>query len=223
MTKQYQQQIDKLKDRILYLSGMVEENLLAAVKAITSGDMAMARKVATTDDEIDRFEVEVEEECLKILALYQPVAIDLRFVIAVIKINNDLERIGDLAVNIAQRALTILQREARIVAPWDLPDMVQKTVAMVRRSLDALVEMNSAVGLEVCQMDDIIDRHHRDAFRAIEAKIKEDPDSTELLICLLGVSRNLERIADHATNIAEDVIYMVDGEIVRHRVAELDE
>lgn len=223
MTQQYQQQIEKLKDRILYLSGMVEQNLLAAVKAITAGDTAMARKVSSTDDEIDRYEVEVEEECLKILALYQPVAIDLRFVIAVIKINNDLERIGDLAVNIAQRALTILQHEARVVAPWDLGDMVQKTVAMVRRSLDALVEMDSAAGLEVCQMDDIIDRYHRDAFKAIEANIKEDPAATELNICLLGVSRNLERIADHATNIAEDVIYMVDGEIVRHRVAELDE
>jgi phosphate transport system protein len=216
MTKRYQHEIDKLKKKILHLTAMVEENLMAAVRSFTERNTDLAERVINIDDEVDQYEVEVEEDGLKILALYQPVAIDLRFIIAVLKINNDLERIGDLAVNIAKRtrALACL---STVEVPFDLQGMLEQTVRMVKRASDALVEMDVEIAREVLQTDDEVDDRHRQTYSIVQEKIREDPSLTDCYISLLSVSRNLERIADHATNIAEDVIYMVDGEIVRHR------
>jgi phosphate transport system protein len=216
MTKRYQHEIDKLKKKILHLTAMVEENLMAAVRSFTERNTDLAERVIDIDNEVDQYEVEVEEDGLKILALYQPVAIDLRFIIAVLKINNDLERIGDLAVNIAKRtrALACL---STVEVPFDLQGMLEQTVRMVKRASDALVEMDVEIAREVLQTDDEVDDRHRQTYSIVQEKIREDPSLTDCYISLLSVSRNLERIADHATNIAEDVIYMVDGEIVRHR------
>lgn len=216
MTKHFQNEIEKLKRKILYLAAMVEENLQTAVKSITTYDISLADKVIKSEPDVDSLEVEVEEDCLKILALYQPVAADLRYTIAVLKINNDLERIGDLAVNIAERTKTIA-RNSGVEIPFDLHEMLNITVEMVKVSVDALVTYDTHKAYLVISEDDKIDDHNSIAFKAVQKQIRQDTDFTEYYISLLSVSRNLERIADHATNIAEDVIYLIDGEIVRHQ------
>ncbi len=210
-------QTERLKKMILHLTAMVEESLRSAVKSITERDVDLAVAVVAKDDEIDRYEVEVEEEVLKILALYQPVAIDLRFIIAVLKINNDLERIGDLAVNISQRSAAMGRIKKCVPVPFDLAEMLRLSVDMVRQSSDALVAMDPQIARGVLIEDDDLDDLRAEAFIAVREKISEQPGAVEYLLNLLSVSRNLERIGDHATNIAEDVIYMVEGEIVRHR------
>jgi phosphate transport system protein len=216
MTRHFQKEIEKIKKRILHLTAMVEESLSDAVKSFTDRDVRLAEKVIDGDTKIDQMEVEVEEECLKILALHQPVAIDLRFLIAVLKINNDLERIGDLAVNIAQRTQALAQSSMKAV-PFDLSSMLHVTLGMVKKSADALVDLDTNAAYEVCQSDDEVDEYHRSAYTAVQQEIQKNPAAAEYFICLLSISRNLERIADHATNIAEDVIYMVDGQIIRHK------
>jgi len=219
MTQHFQKEIEKLKKKILHLSAMVEESLTLAVKAVTNRDSALARQIIDFDNEIDEMEVDVEEECLKTLALHQPVAIDLRFIIAVLKINNDLERIGDLASNIAERTTDLVQWRNRDV-PFDLPAMLLHSITMVKKSTDALISMDPALAREVCASDDYMDELHRLAFKTVQEEIKNKPEMVEYYIQLLSVSRVLERIADHATNIAEDVIYMVEGRIIRHRGGE---
>jgi len=220
MTKQYQKQIDKLKKMILQLTAMVEETLQASVKATTERNIELAQRVVVADSEIDQFEVEIEEECLKLLALYQPVAIDLRYIVAVLKINNDLERIGDLAVNIAKRALEVFQSGEHVEVPFDLAVMLSRTVTMVKKASDSLVDLDCDLAQEVRDSDDEIDDLHREAYEVTQEQIRHNPEAVESYVSYLGMSRNLERIADHATNIAEDVIYMVNGDIVRHQHGE---
>ena len=216
MTKHFQNEIDKLKIKILHLAAMVEENLQIAVKSITEYDISLAKEVLKSEPNVDSLEVEVEEDCLKILALYQPVAADLRYIITVLKINNDLERIADLAANIAKRTKTIA-RHSGVEIPFDLHEMLNITVEMVKASVDALVTNDTQKAYQVISDDDKIDDHDSNAFKVVQEKIRINSDYTEYYISLLSVSRNLERIADHATNIAEDVIYLIDGEIVRHQ------
>ncbi len=172
------------------------------------------------DIKIDEMEVELEEEGLKILALHQPVAIDLRFIVAVLRINSDLERIGDLAVNLAERASFLSsEKQCRDLPeiPVYLTKMAEKAKEMVHLSLDALVNLDPGLAREVMEADDIVDAMNREMFQLIYDRIKETPDRVEGLIHLLSATRHLERVADHATNIAEDVIYMITGEIVRHQ------
>jgi len=216
MAKHLQREIEKLKKKILALSAVVEESVQQAVKSISARDLKLANNLIEKDQEIDQMEVDVEEECLKILALDQPVAIDLRFIIAVLKINNDLERIGDLAANIAERAAFLATRE-KVDIPFDFPGMSQLSEAMLRKSLDALVNLDAKLAFEVINSDDAVDQMHREMYSRIQEEIIKKPDKLDCLINLLAVSRQLERIADHATNIAEDVIYMIEGEIVRHQ------
>ncbi len=216
MPKHLQRALEKLKRSVLSLSGMVEESVRDAVLALERRDARLAEKVIEADLEIDHAEVDVEEECLKILALHQPVAIDLRFIVAVLKINNDLERIGDLAVNIAERA-QFLATHAKVDIPFDFAGMAEKAQAMVTQSLDALVNLDAKAALAVCAADDEVDAMNRQMYLQVRQGMRDHPDQLESLTHLLSTSRHLERIADHATNIAEDVIYMVQGEIVRHQ------
>lgn len=209
-------ELDRLKQQILSLSAEVEESLRSAVRAIETRDAQLSSKVIERDREIDEWEVKVEEECLKVLALHQPVAVDLRFLVAVLKINNDLERIGDLAANIAERAL-VLADMAPSEVPLDLAGMADAAGVMVRDSLDALVTFDADLARKVCRADDEVDDMNRDMYERIKNAIRSDPEQVDVLIHLLSASRHLERVADHATNIAEDVIYMVTGEVVRHR------
>jgi len=215
MSVHLQREFNHLKKQLLSLCALVEDQVEAAVRALMDRDEDLARRVEARDSEIDHREVEVEEECLKTLALYQPVANDLRFVVAALKINNDLERIGDLAVNVARKALNVA-REERIEIPFDLPGMWQKTQGMLRDSIDALVNLDGPLAAKVCARDNEVDQMKRENRRKAEAIFQEDPRRAPVILNLLAVSRNLERIADHATNIAEDVVYLVEGRIIRH-------
>lgn len=216
MTKHFIRELDKMKKMILALGAMAEERVHLASKAVRRNDVAIAEKIIKSDYELDEMEVEIEEECLKILALYQPVAIDLRFLIAMIKINNDLERIGDEALNIAQRV--------EIIAKWDEPKMkfdystmADKTERMLKMSLDALVNMDTDLAFKVRILDDEVDEIKDTVYDKVKNAIDTHiGDRGGYLINLLLISRHLERIADHATNIAEEVIYMIEGEIIRH-------
>jgi phosphate transport system protein len=212
-------EIEKLKTKLLSLGTDVEENVYKAVKALDERNGPLADQVISADGQVDRFEVYLEEECLKILALHQPVAIDLRFVIAVLKINNDLERIGDLAVNIAERAKYLSSHDAMDV-PFDFMSMADKTRGMLKKALDALVNMDPRMARDVCASDDEVDGLNREMYGRIQKSMEQHPDRIEGLIHYLGVSRYLERIADHATNIAEDVIFMVSARDVRHHASE---
>ena len=207
--------IDELKRLILSLGADVEESVRLSVQSLTQRKSEQALKVIEADYKIDQSEVFIEEECLKILALYQPVANDLRLIISILKINNDLERIGDLSVNIAERAV-YLSTEARADLPFDLQNMAEKVRSMLKRSLDALVNRDEKLARKVCEDDDAVDDLNREMYVCVEQTIKKDPDNLNSYIQLLSASRYLERIADHTTNIAEDVIYLVTGEIIRH-------
>ncbi|OGV48684.1 MAG: phosphate transport system regulatory protein PhoU [Lentisphaerae bacterium GWF2_44_16] len=209
-------EIAKLKNKVLKLCALVEENVKSAVDAVTNLDIDLAISVKEKDDRIDSMEIELEEECLKILALYQPVANDLRYVIACLKMNNDLERIGDLAVNIARRAITVAKFSEEPIF-LDFYPMMDKMRSMLKNSLDALIEMNAELAVQVLTHDDEIDAMNKQMQKQVLELIKKNPEKVEYYIHLLSVSRHLERIADYATNIAEDVIYMVTGKIVRHQ------
>ena len=208
--------MDNLKQHLLSLSALVEETVYSAVHAFEEGDAERSRAVIANDDEIDRREVDLEEECLKMLALYQPVANDLRFIISVLKITNDLERIGDLSVNIAERAL-YMSRVERPEVPFKLYNMAEITREMLRKSLDAVVNGDSQLALKVCAMDDQVDSINRDIYDHIKEMMTGKTDNITPLLSIMSAARHLERIADHATNIAEDVIYMIEGKIIRHR------
>ena len=210
-----QREIDGLKKKISSLGAHVEESVGRAVRAVHERDGELAQAVIDSDPEIDLMEVMIEEECLKILALHQPVAHDLRFIIAVLKVNSDLERIGDLAVGVAKQGRYLAGNDPGEV-PYDLMGMAVKVRRMLRDSLDALMEKNATIAQGVLAADDEVDAMDRLMYPEVRAAIRETPEKMEGFIRLLRVSQNLERIADHATNIAEDVIYLAEGEIIRH-------
>ena len=216
MTKHIERQIENLKERILRLGTLVEEAISKSITALINRETALAQRVMANDVDIDAMEVEVEEECLKILALYQPVAADLRFVVAVLKINNDLERMGDLARNIAKRVTQLEGGD-----PYDLPPeirmMATQAQEMVRQCLDAVVKRDPTLARQVREEDDIVDEARQRIQRRVLQGIKDRPENVENLLRINSVSKHIERIADMATNIAEDVVYMVEGDIVRHR------
>jgi len=216
MTKHIERQIESLKERILRLGTLVEEAISKSITALINRDTSLAQRVIANDAEIDAMEVEVEEECLKMLALYQPVAADLRFVVAVLKINNDLERMGDLARNIAKRVTQLEGGD-----PYDLPPeirtMATQAQEMVRQCLDAVVKRDPTLARQVREEDDIVDEARQRIQRRVLQGIKDHPENVETLLRINSVSKHIERIADMATNIAEDVVYMVEGDIVRHR------
>ena len=215
MSKHLQRQIETLKKKILTVGALVEEAIAKSVSSLIHRDTRLAEEVIGADDTIDRSEVDVEEEVLKTLALHQPVAADLRFVIAVLKINSDLERMGDIARNISKKARFIARTDG-FRPPVDFRDMAAKAQSMVRQSLDALVNADTKTARQVRSADDDVDRMRKDIQNQLESQIALHPQDTECLIRLISVSRHLERLADMATHIAEDVIYMVEGEIVRH-------
>jgi phosphate transport system protein len=213
-----EREIGRLKKQILTLSAQVEDNVQKAVDSLHQRNEVLAREVHEADLIVDRMEVEVEEECLKILALHQPVAIDLRYVVSILKINNDLERIGDLAANIADKAIFLSAKDPLAMAV-DFHRMAEVTQDMLRQALDALVNMDAPAAREVCARDDEVDAMKHEVRQTVEAEMKKTPERVPSLMSVMGVARNLERIADLATNISEDVIYMIAGEIIRHRDA----
>jgi len=219
MAKHLQREIENLKKKLLALGAKVETSVREATLSIEKLDADLAQKIIDNDINIDNTEVEIEEDCLKILALHQPVAVDLRFIVAVLKINNDLERIGDLAVNIAERAV-FLAGQSKVNISIDLVDMAHNAQSMLKKSIDALINHDAQLAHKVCVSDDIVDQMNRQMYLKVQEAILKNPEQITPLIHLLSASRHLERIADHTTNIAEDVIYMIEGQIVRHRTEE---
>ncbi|QDU72073.1 phosphate signaling complex protein PhoU [Mucisphaera calidilacus] len=217
MPTHLQRQLDKLKRSLLSLGTLVEEAVDGAIRAIQSRDVTLAEEVIAGDAAIDQLEIDVEEECLHTLALHQPVAFDLRFVVAVLKINNDLERIGDLAVNAAQQAQFLASCAMVDRVPFNLGRMSELVQQMLSKSLDALVNLDPELAREVRTLDDTVDSIHRDMYDRISDSMRKNQDQIEQMVHLINVSRQLERMADHAVNIAKDVIYMAEGDIVRHR------
>jgi phosphate transport system protein len=215
MPKRLQKDLEKIKKQILSLGAMAEERIRMAIKAIETWDAGLAEEIIRRDYEIDEREIEVEEECLKILALHQPVAVDLRFLIAVIKINSELERIGDEAVNIAHRVENISKRR-KLELSFDFSVMAEKAATMLRLSLDALVNLDLDLAFKVLTLDDEVDLMHREIYDRIKEVMSQNPDYVGYLINLYTMSRHLERVGDHSTNIAEEVIYLIEGEIIRH-------
>ena len=213
--KQFTKELENIKKRIFALGALVEERVQMAITAIDTNDSDLAEKIIKSDYEIDESEVELEEECLKVLALHQPMAIDLRFIVAAIKINAELERIGDQAVNIAERVGVTAKRE-QLDFYFDYTSMGEKAQAMLKMSLDALIQMDYDLAFKVVMMDDEVDKIKSEAYDKIKEAMVENPDKIGYLINLFLISRHLERLADHATNIAEEVVYLVEGEIIRH-------
>jgi phosphate transport system protein len=213
--KHLQNDLDHLHRSVLHLAGCVEDAVAAADAALRARDPDAARAVIDGDNEIDRLENEIQDECLKILALHQPVAGDLRRISAVLMITTDLERIGDLAVGIAERAVT-LARPPLVPIPEQVEAMTARTLRMLRTSLDAFVNRDPAAATRVILSDDDVDRDNDEIINGLVAEMKRSPELVEPALSLFSAVRHLERIADHATNIAEDVIYLVNGEIVRH-------
>jgi len=218
MPAKLKKEIEKLKDKVLKLGAEVESSVRLAVKSVLERDSSMAEKVIEHDNDIDDFEVEIEEDCLKVLALHQPVAIDLRFIVAVLKINSDLERIGDLAVNIAEREV-IISSKRDTGFPTGFEEMSDKAQIMLRKSLEALINLDTGIAREVIDMDDELDNLNRDMYDRVKEGIRAKIENLTCMVQYFTIARNLERIGDLATNICEDVIYMVDGEIVRHQLS----
>jgi phosphate transport system protein len=216
MSKHLERDLDNLQRDLLTLAASVEEAIHKATRALQQRDAELARQVIDGDNEIDEEENHVEEECLKILALHQPVAVDLRRIAAAMKINTDLERMADLAEDIAERAVRLAQLP-EIPIPEKLQRMVDLTTSMVRQSLDAFVNLDTRLARVVCRLDDEVDRYNSAIIDELVRLMQKSPEMIEPALSLFSATRHLERIADHATNIAEDVVYLVEGEIVRHR------
>lgn len=213
--KHLQRDLEQLNKRLLGMSGLVEEMIDQATRALAERREEWAEQVVASDAEVDQQEVQIEEECLKILALHQPVAVDLRRIATVLKANADLERIADLAVSIAERAQAIADSPS-----FPIPDQLERMVAlatqMVRGAMDAFVNLDSAAASRILRLDDTVDALNRDIIAELQTLMQQDPHLVAPALHCFSATRHIERIADHATNIAEDVIYLVEGDIVRH-------
>jgi len=215
MRSRFQQGLDELKEKLLRMGGLAEQAIDRATEAYRTRDSKYCQMVLTGENAINEAEREIDELALDLLAMQQPMAIDLRFIMAVVKINADLERVGDQAVNIAQRVLDLISEDP-VDLPVDIPKMADAVSTMVQRALEAFLDGKAEVAEAVLQMDNIVDRMKDEAFVVLVQKMHEDSGSVRQALDVLLIARNLERIADHATNIAEDVIFWVRGADVRH-------
>ncbi len=213
--KKFEQDLRGLKDEILKMGGIVEEMIALSMKALVERDTKLAREIIEKDRAVNQLEMEVDDRCLQLLALHQPAASDLRFITIGLRISKDLERMGDLAVNISEQAID-LNREPQLKPYVDLPKMAASTQAMVKGALDSFVEKNAEMAEGICEMDDEVDALNNHVFQELVALMGTDSTAVSRAVRLILVSRHLERIADHATNIAEEVIFMVQGKDIRH-------
>lgn len=216
MSMHLQRQITKLKKAILTQGSAVEERLSMALLSVQNRDVKLAEQVMAADDALDEMDVEIEEECLHALALHQPVAFDLRFIVAILKINGDLERIGDLTTTIGAQAHELANEPELNTLPLDVAALGAEVRLMLKRSLDAMVNIDMELADQVRLADDSVDAVHRKTYRNVEKGIRKYPQHTGQFIRMVSISRSLERIADHCVNIADDVIYMAKGDITRH-------
>jgi phosphate transport system protein len=221
MSKHLQRDLENLQRDLLALAASVEEAIHKSNRALQRREPGPAEQVIAGDAQIDQEENHIEEECLKILALHQPVAVDLRRIASALKINAELERMADLAEDIADRALQ-LARLPVVPIPEKLQRMTDLATSMVRQSLDAFVNLDPRQARRVCRLDDEVDRYNNEIIQELIEMMQESPAKVEAGLSLFSATRHLERIADHATNIAEDVVYLVEGTIIRHRPAAVE-
>ena len=218
MRIKFQQNLDELKERLLVMAGLVEQAIQRSTEAYRTRDTGLCEMVILAEQSVNRMEREIDQSALDLLAMEQPMAVDLRFIIAVTRINSDLERVGDQAVNIAQRVLD-LEGAPNLELPVDIQQLANLAAAMIRKALQSFIEADADMAQTVLTMDDQVDEMNAAAFRSLSALIREQPEMTAQALNALIVSRNLERVGDHATNIAEDVIFWVRGADVRHGAA----
>ncbi|MGQ9509450.1 MAG: phosphate signaling complex protein PhoU [Thermodesulfobacteriota bacterium] len=211
----FQKELEELKENLLKMAAMVEEAIRDSVNSLVKRDDHLAKKVFDGEDRINKMEISIDEMCLKLLALRQPMATDLRFITSAMKIVTDLERMGDQAVNIAERAIS-LNHEPQLKPYIDLPRMAEITQSMVKDVLDAFVTRDSKLARSVCERDDLVDGLNDQVVRELLTYMMADPKTIPRAVHLMIVARCLERIADHATNIAEDIIFMVDALVIKH-------
>ena len=216
MDTHFQKELEELKKNLLKMAALVEEAIRDAVQSLVQGDAALAQKTFDGEDRINGMENTIDEMCLKLLALRQPMAVDLRFITAAMKIITDLERMGDQAVNIAERAISLME-EPQLKPYIDLPRMAEIVQSMVKDALKAFVNRDSRLARKVCERDDVVDGLNNQVFRELLTYMISDPKTITRAVHLIIISRCLERIADHATNIGEDVIFMVDALVIKHR------
>jgi phosphate transport system protein len=216
MSKHLQRDLEKLHSQLLTLFGVIEQMIDQAARALCERQTELVQTVLDTDREVNEADVQIEEDCLKILALHQPVAADLRRIATVMKVNTDLERIGDLAKNIAERAQGLADYPFFPI-PEQLSEMVRQAVMMVRMAIDAFVNSDTALAKKVIQYDTAVDNNNRLIIGELKELMKKDTGLIEPALHCFSASRHIERIADHAENIAEEVVYLVDGDIVRHK------
>lgn len=218
MRIKFHQKLDELKERLLVMAGLAEQAITRATESYSTRDTSLCDMVMRSEPAINRMEREIDQAALDLLAMEQPMAVDLRFIIAVIRINSDLERVGDQAVNIAQRVLE-LGAISNVDLPVDIPKLALLSATMVRKALQAFIEGDAELAEAVLLLDDQVDEMNSEAFRTLSALISDRPEMTAEALNALIISRNLERVGDHATNIAEDVIFWVRGADVRHGAA----
>jgi phosphate transport system protein len=219
MSSQKEQELGKLKERILAMGGFVEDAIRKSIKALVERDRALAIQVIDGDTIVNNFDVEIEEECIKFIALWQPTGSNLRLVTTAIKIITDLERMGDLAVDICERAMELLD-EAPLKPFIDIPRMADAAQKMLKDSLDAFVEQDADLAMRVCEDDDFVDNLNVQIFNELLLYMLQDPKNISRAVRLSYITKYLERVGDHATNIAEMVVYMVKGKVIRHMACE---
>tara|TARA_B100001113_G_scaffold350275_1_gene347145 strand:- start:187 stop:873 length:687 start_codon:yes stop_codon:yes gene_type:complete len=219
MSSPLENALDLLNNLFLDYCTKIEENVQLATQSFMKTEPKDVQRVIDNDHEIDQLEIEIEEECLQIIAMYQPLAKDLRFIIGILKMNNDLERIGDLAVNIVRKVIIFSNQETSLSkqgTSFYLPEMIDETLNMLNKSIECFIKRDPELAREVCRLDDKVDHLKREMKVVVLSKMKESPEEIEQLTGILRNSNHLERIADLSTNIAEDVIYLVEGDIIRH-------
>jgi phosphate transport system protein len=217
--RHFQEELEQLKARLLEMGGLAEEQVRLAVQGLVQRDRALGARVLTSDQPLNALHIEIDSRCFTLLALYQPMAVDLRSIVAAVKINTDLERVGDLAINIAEAALRYASHPPvkRLI---DIPKMASIAQTMLREALDAFVRRDTALAQRVLNADDELDGLKTQIFRELLTYMLQDPSTIEPALDLILISRHLERIGDHATNIGEDVIFMVSARDVRHHASE---
>ncbi|MDZ7641284.1 MAG: phosphate signaling complex protein PhoU [Desulfurivibrio sp.] len=221
MSQIFNREIEKLKQHLIALFKLVESNFSLSCQALMEEDEGAAEEVFNQEKEVNSKKVELQEECFKIVALHQPVAFDLRFIMATLKFANDLERIGDLAVGIANRTIA-LKNLPMMEAPFKVYKMADHVHSMMSCGLNALINLDRQQAVEVMKNEDAVDEMHRHNLQVIKKRIVEQPEHIDALVNYLSVSRYLERIADHVTNLGEEVVYIVDGDIVTHLNSKYD-
>ena len=215
MERHFDQDLEQIRKTLLRMGGLVEHQIREAMQALVERDTVRADAVIRSDEEVDELQKEIDGQCNRVLALQQPMATDLRFLVATMKIATDLERMGDSAVNVAQ-AVEVLNQEPPLKPYIDLPRLAQITQEMVRDSLDSFVRRDARAALDVCKRDDEVDALYKQLFRELVTYMLEDPKNITRALHLLLIARNYERIADHATNVGEDVVFFVEGRDIRH-------